>query len=227
MLARSEVSRGAVTVRVASYRQQELCVKYTPRTRSPPGVGFVAAIAIGNRAEFAPVLMESMHQFRREVFVQRLGWSLPLLEGHERDQYDRDDTVYFLAVDSQECVTACARLLPTTGAYMLPELFPQLLGGISAPSHPTIWELSRFAADVRMTREGRVLSLSRPTLELLSSVLSFARGHEIEYLVLVTSIAIERLLLRTRFDVHRVAAPERVNGAACVALLINTLVEPE
>jgi len=183
---------------------------------------FVAAIAIGNRAEFAPMLMESMHEFRREVFVERLGWSLPLLEGHERDQYDREDTVYFMAVDAAESVTACARLLPTTGAYMLPDLFPQLLGSTAAPCHPTIWELSRFAANVRTTREGRVLSLSRPTLELLNSVLLFARMRGIDHIVLVTSIAIERLLLRSSFDVHRLAAPARVNGSLCVALLINT-----
>jgi len=183
---------------------------------------FVAAIAIGNRGEFAPMLMESMHEFRREMFVQRLGWSLPLLEGDERDQYDREDTVYFVAVDSAESVTACARLLPTTSAYMLPDLFPQLLGGVAAPRHSSIWELSRFAANVRTTREGRVLSLSRPTLELLSSVLEFAREQGIEHLVLVTSIAIERLMLRSSFDVHRVAPPASVGGALCVALLIST-----
>ena len=188
---------------------------------------FVAAIAIGNRGEFAPVLMQSMHEFRREMFVQRLGWSLPLLEGHERDQYDRDDTVYFVAVDSADSVTACARLLPTTGAYMLPDLFPQLLGTTTAPHHSTIWELSRFAANVRTTREGRVLSLSRPTFELLSSVLDFARARDIEHLVLVTSIAIERLLLRSSFEVHRMAAPAYVNGSLCVALLISTLAVPE
>jgi N-acyl-L-homoserine lactone synthetase len=187
----------------------------------------VAAIAIGNRGEFAPVLMQSMHEFRREMFVQRLGWSLPLLGGHERDQYDRDDTVYFVAVDSAESVTACARLLPTTGAYMLPDLFPQLLGTATAPHDLTIWELSRFAANVRTTREGRVLSLSRTTFELLSSVLDFARERAIEHLVLVTSIAIERLLLRSSFEVHRMAAPAYVNGSLCVALLISTLAVPE
>jgi N-acyl-L-homoserine lactone synthetase len=184
---------------------------------------FVAAIRIGNRGKCVPVRMESMHEFPREACVEELGWSLPLLGGHERDQYDRNGTIYFMALDSTQSVTACARLLPTTGAYMLPDLFPQLLDGNPAPCHSTIWELSRFTANVRTTREGRVLALSRPTFELLRSLLIFARARGIEHLVLVTSITIERLLLRSRFDVHRVATPASVNGSLCVALLINTL----
>lgn len=38
--------------------------------------------------------------YRHRVFVEQLGWKLPSAsEGFERDQYDRDDTVYVFARD--------------------------------------------------------------------------------------------------------------------------------
>jgi N-acyl-L-homoserine lactone synthetase len=43
----------------------------------------------------------------------------------------------------------------------------------------------------------------------------------VERLVLVTSIGIERLLLRARFEVHRLSAPARVGNAMSVALFIE------
>ncbi|MET0660524.1 MAG: acyl-homoserine-lactone synthase [Steroidobacteraceae bacterium] len=179
-------------------------------------------VMIARRNELTSSVLNSLHAFRREVFVNRLGWELPMQEGVERDQYDRDDTVYLTVRDDNEAVTACARLLPTAdGAYMLPELFPELLGDRPAPRDTAVWEMSRFATSVRASREGRVLSLSQPTLDLLDCVFKFAVKHGIARLVLVTSIAIERLLLRAGLDVHRVAAPAPLHGRQCVALYIE------
>ena len=179
------------------------------------------SIAIGNRNELAPQLLSEMHAFRHEVFIRRLGWSLPLVEKIERDQYDHEDAVYLMACDTESRVTACARLIPTTGAYMLPDVFPELLGGAAAPRDPAVWELSRFATNVRATHEGRVLSLSQPTLDLLNSVFSFARQRRIKQLVLVTSVAIERLMIRAGLDAHRMGAPAQVFGTLCVALVLE------
>jgi acyl homoserine lactone synthase len=178
-------------------------------------------IAIGGRKDLDPKVVSSMHELRHETFVRRLNWSLPLLEGLEQDQYDSDDAVYFVVHDVHESVTACARLLPTTAPYMLPDLFAELLGGRPPPRDRATWELSRFAARVRESREGRVLSLSQPTLNLLDSILRFARNNAVKRLVLVTSIALERLLLRTALDVHRLASPARMPDGLIVALFIE------
>lgn len=178
-------------------------------------------ITIGQGSELDVQSLIAMHEFRREIFVRRLGWSLPLVGGNERDEYDRPETLYWLVRDALGNPTACARLLPTTGRYMLPELFPQLLGGREAPRDPAIWELSRFAVDLRNSGAGRVLSLSAPTLELLSSVLAYVGQRGGRRLLLVTSIGIERLMLRAGLEVHRWAAPAAVNGELCVALAIE------
>jgi len=181
----------------------------------------MTTVAMGSSNQLSMSIMNLMHEFRHEVFVGRLGWSLPLVNGVERDQYDTSDAKYVVISDSAERVTACARLLPTTRSYMLPDLFPQLLGGGQAPRAGDIWELSRFATSVRKTREGRVLSLAKPTLELLELVLDFARQHDVKRLLLVTSIGIERLMLRAGVAAHRLAAPALVDGNLCVALVIE------
>jgi acyl homoserine lactone synthase len=186
----------------------------------------MSTIMIGSRSQLEPVLLNSIHDFRKEVFVSRLGWSLPLMEGSERDQYDRNDTVYVTVSDAHGRVTACSRLLPTTGSYMLPELFPALLGGASPPSDPAIWELSRFATNVRATGEGRVLSLSKPTLHLLELVFAFARQSGIERLLLVTTVGIERLMLRSGLEAHRVGPPVLTGGSPCVALFLEVPAKP-
>lgn len=181
----------------------------------------VATLRIANRDELTPQVLASMHEFRREIFVRRLRWSLPLIGGIECDEYDQSHTVYVMLVNASNEVTACARLLPTTGSYMLPQLFPQLLGSMPAPNDPSVWELSRFATNTRATKEGRVLSLAEPTVRLIDSVFVCARQRAVQRLVWVTSIALERLLLRRGYDVHRICSPALIEGVPSVALYIE------
>lgn len=178
-------------------------------------------ITIGGRHELSADIVSSMHQFRHEIFVRRLGWSLPMLEGIERDEYDNDNTIYFVVQDALGEVTACTRLLPTITPCMLHDLFGELLGGNPPPRDPLIWELSRFATNVRKSGDGRSLALSEPTLQLLRAVLRFVRRQGVERLVLVTSVAIERLLIRSGFAVHRVASPCRTPDGLLVALFVD------
>ena len=178
-------------------------------------------IAMGSRDQLTGRIVNLMHAFRTQVFVNRLGWLLPTTEGLERDRYDTANARYVVISDETEQVVASARLLPTTGAYMLPELFPQLLAGQAPPSDANLWELSRFATSVRTSGDGRVLSLSNQTLDLLDCVFDMARQYNVNRLILATSIGIERLMLRSGLDAHRFASPTTVDGTLCVAVIIE------
>jgi acyl homoserine lactone synthase len=184
-------------------------------------------IAVGSRAALSPQLIASMHEFRKEIFVKRMGWSLPLVDGVERDSYDNEDAVYFTVQDLDDRMTACARLLPTTRPYMLADLFPHLVSNTPVPHDATVWELGRFATDVRKTGAGRVLSLSQPTLDLLEAIMTYSRRHGVRQLVLVTAVAIERLVLRAGFHVHRLGAPERTETGLMVACVIEVAAGPD
>jgi N-acyl-L-homoserine lactone synthetase len=74
---------------------------------------------------------------------------------------------------------------------------------------------------VRETGEGRILSLSKPTLDFLEQVLDCAQRHDIRRLIFVTSIKVERLMLRAAVPVHRIAPPALVDGQLTVALFIE------
>lgn len=179
------------------------------------------SITIGNCRQLSTRILDLMHEFRHEVFVRRLKWSLPVVNGVERDEYDTSSARYVVLSDDSERITACARLLPTTERYMLPELFPQLLGGHEIPRAANIWELSRFATSVRETGEGRILSLSKPTIDFLDLVIDCAQRHNVGRLIFVTSVGIERLMLRAGVPVHRIGPPALVDGQLTVALFIE------
>jgi N-acyl-L-homoserine lactone synthetase len=191
------------------------------QTRQEDKQGRNGVITIGGRNELSPGVVSSMHEFRHEIFVRRLRWSLPENEGVERDEYDNERAVYFVVRDPADNVMACARLLPTTAPYMLADVFPQLLDNQPAPHDAAVWELSRFAADIRKTGEGRALAFSQPSMDLFEAIFDFARRNRIERLAVVTSIAIERLLLRSGFDVHRLGAPARTPDGVIVALYLE------
>jgi acyl homoserine lactone synthase len=46
--------------------------------------------------------------------------------------------------ENQEII-GTARLLPTNHSYLLGEVFPQLMNGLTIPDSAEVWELSRFA----------------------------------------------------------------------------------
>lgn len=178
-------------------------------------------IAVGGSRHLGARLMSLMHGLRREVFVRRGARFQPTANQVERDRYDIAGAHYLVVTDASGRNTAAARLLPTTGPHMLPDLFPQLLAGHAAPRSADLYELSRFRAGVSQTRDGRALALCKATLDLLELVLVFARQREIARLVLVTSIGTERLMLRAGLAVHRIAPPAVVQGELSVALFIE------
>ncbi|CAG9195573.1 acyl-homoserine-lactone synthase [Burkholderia vietnamiensis] len=92
-------------------------------------------------------LRDELGAFRYDVFVRRLGWSLPDVKENETmewDHFDGENTIQVVERTSNGPVCGCARLMPTTAPYLLRELLPRS-SELDFPSSPTVWELSRFA----------------------------------------------------------------------------------
>lgn len=104
-------------------------------------------VQIGRREEFDKKLLGEMHKLRAQVFKERKGWDVSVIDEMEIDGYDALSPYYMLIQeDTPEAqVFGCWRILDTTGPYMLKNTFPELLHGKEAPCSPHIWELSRFA----------------------------------------------------------------------------------
>lgn len=143
-----------------------------------------------------PAIIEAMHRLRYRVFKERLAWNVSTENGLERDRFDDLGPLYLLAIDDHERVVGTWRMLPTTGSYMLRDVFPMLLGGAEPPCDPRTWEGSRFAVDCPYEGRSGLAALNRVTAEIFCAVVEFAMANGIDEVVTVYDMRIARLLAR-------------------------------
>jgi N-acyl-L-homoserine lactone synthetase len=162
-------------------------------------------------------------RYRHRVFVERLGWLLDSEDGAETDQFDRADTVYVAVEDRDGNIAGCARLLPTDQPYLLGDTFPRLLNGMTPPRHPSVWELSRFAAmDFTRPTSSPLPNFSSPaTALLLREVLACAAIRGAKRLITVSPLGLERLIRRLGLCTHRAGPPALMNGQVVFACWID------
>jgi acyl homoserine lactone synthase len=167
--------------------------------------------------------LDAMFRFRHKVFYERLGWDVPIHDGIERDGYDELNPVYLVAKNQDGVIEGCWRLLPTTGPYMLKNTFAQLLCGEEAPHDASIWEMSRLAVLPSGSQERIQVTLNAITFDLIRSVYIFSLQNNIQRYVLVTSVAVERLLKRVGFPIYRLGnyKPQYVGKVLTVACCVD------
>lgn len=101
-----------------------------------------------------PVLRR-MFAARKAVFVDLLGWEVPVVDGRfEVDQFDDGDARYLVVTDAAGAHRASARLLPTTRPHLLGTLFPGLCAD-APPTGPAILEITRFCLDRSLDARAR------------------------------------------------------------------------
>jgi N-acyl-L-homoserine lactone synthetase len=162
-------------------------------------------------------------RYRHKVFVEQLGWELFTENGMEQDQFDRPDTMYVVAQDETGDISGCARLLPTTHPYLLGEVFPQLLNGLTPPRSSDVWELSRFAAvDFNSQNSSALSQFSSPiAIRLLKESIACAAKNGVKRIITVSPIGVERLLRKAGFQTHRAGPPMVIDGHPIFACWIE------
>jgi len=101
------------------------------------------------------LLVETMFEDRRRLFVDLYGWDIPVIDGRfEIDQYDGEHTIYIVVADDKGEHQASIRLMTTIGPHMLAEVFPHLCPA-GVPVGPNIWESSRLCLPQRHGAAGR------------------------------------------------------------------------
>jgi N-acyl-L-homoserine lactone synthetase len=107
-----------------------------------------------NRNQF-PDLLESMFADRKRIFIDQLGWDLPVTRDHfEIDQFDDDYAVYLIASDHARCHLGSLRLLRTNRPHILSHLFPTLCN-VGVPCGTSIREVTRFCASPAIEKRHR------------------------------------------------------------------------
>jgi N-acyl-L-homoserine lactone synthetase len=173
----------------------------------------------GTSREFPAELENALATYRHKIFIERLGWPLPVENGHERDQFDHPDTLYVIAREASGAICGCARLLPTTEPYLLSEVFKHLLAGAPVPKAREVWELSRFAA-ASVDPESTVDPATN-TRNLLAAAVRSAAAEGAKRLITVSPLGIERLLKRMGVHAHRAGPPMLADGKPIFACWIE------
>jgi len=95
-------------------------------------------------------LHASMFEDRRRLFVELMGWDVPVTaDGHEIDQFDGDAATYIAMADEAGQHLGSLRLLPTDRPHILGDLFPELVEG-GLPAGPQTLEITRLCLPTRL-----------------------------------------------------------------------------
>lgn len=102
--------------------------------------------------------LATMFAARRSVFVDLLGWRLPVVDGrYEIDAFDDDHAVYLVLTDRDGRHLGSTRLLATSRPHILSGTYPHLCDGVP-PCDPAVHEITRFCLDRRLpARDRRVV----------------------------------------------------------------------
>jgi len=144
-------------------------------------------------------ILEDMYRLRARVFARRLDWDVEIENGMEIDEFDALDPVYLVGLDESANVVSCIRLLQTTGAHMLADVFSDILQGQAPLRAATLWESTRFCVDTeRLSAADRGQgSVARATSELMSATLQYARDCGISDIITVIDPVMNRVLKRS------------------------------
>lgn len=179
-------------------------------------------LLLQRREEFSDQI-KGMHRLRKVVFKDRLGWDVSDEDGMEIDQFDDFNPEYIVRQDAAGTVDGCVRLLPTEGPTMVRDVFPMLVDG-PVPRSPRIWESSRFCLDTQ-PQAVTVNGLALGTYELFISMIEFGLARDLDTILTVTDVRIERILKHVGWGFERLGSAQRIGPTRAVAGLLDISVK--
>lgn len=169
-----------------------------------------------NADRHGPVL-RAMHEARKQVFVDLLGWEVPHDGVEERDEFDDDDAVYLVVRDpGTGDHLASVRLLRTDRRHILGDLFPELCAA-PPPVGPDIREITRFCLAPGIGRRARLAARA----QLVRAFVEYALLSGIRAYTGVAQLSWLTQILAAGWDVRPLGLPQRIGGELLGALEIR------
>jgi N-acyl-L-homoserine lactone synthetase len=174
----------------------------------------IQLIAAADRPTFQSELAE-MYRQRKRVFVDRLRWEVPVVDGEfEIDQFDTEAAVYLLALGPDGAQLGSARLLPSTRPHLLSEVFPHLCER-GVPQGEDVWEITRMC-----TTPG--LQPAQPVRrQIMIAMVEFALLNGIRRFTLVSHLAYLSNILAVGWDCEPLGLPQPHGDQTVGAVVIN------
>lgn len=168
-----------------------------------PGGGKPPVRAVFCREASEPEFVEQILRFRKNKFVDTLGWPLAASDFMERDEFDRPDTVHCGLFEGEE-VVGCFRAIRTDRPYLASTKFPQLANTMAYPAQPVSWEISRLG----VLSGGKAFGRS---MNCYAAMFHFALEMRAFSLVAFCDVGHERLLRRIGIRTRRFGEPELIS----------------
>lgn len=163
-----------------------------------------------------PALRE-MFEARKQVFIDLLGWDVPVIEGrYEVDQFDDGEATYLIVPDAHGGHAGSARLLATTRPHILDSLFPQLCA-VTLPRGPDVFEITRFCLARAQGAAARLETRNR----LVSGLVDYALDNDVRTYTGVAELGWLQQILAFGWDCRPLGLPVRLAGRMLGALRID------
>lgn len=161
--------------------------------------------------------LAAMFEARKRVFVDLLGWDVPVLAGRfEIDQFDDCHARYLVLTDAAGGHLASTRLLPTVRPHILGDLYPDLCDD-TPPRGPGIAEITRFCLDRRLRAADRLAVRN----ELVSALVDDALARGVEIYTGVAEMGWLQQILAFGWRCRPLGLPRAIGGKLLGALSIE------
>lgn len=162
-------------------------------------------------------LLQSMFADRKRLFVDFLGWDVPVIDKvYEIDEFDTDSAVYLVATDAEGQHEASLRLLPSTKPHVLGTLFAHLCP-FGVPEGERTWESTRLCLPRRLGAARR----REHRNALFSAMAEFALSRGIEHITGVIPERFRRDVLAMGWRAEPLGPAERIAGGPIGAFRIE------
>ncbi len=163
-------------------------------------------------------LLNEMHRVRKAVFVDRLGWDVPVVEGeYEIDQFDTENAVYLINIDEATGQhLASVRLLSSTKPNVLTDIFAALCQG-GPPNSSDTWEITRLCTSPGLPRD----VAARARHKLAVALVEYGLLHGICRYTCVIEVQNIPTLIAPGWCCNPLGPPKTINGAMLGAFALS------
>lgn len=162
-------------------------------------------------------LLDSMFEDRKRLFVDLLGWDVPVINGrYELDRFDHARAIYIVAVDENGRHEGSVRLLPTTLPHILDTLFAPLCPA-GVPAGEDTYEITRLCLPSRLGAARRLAVRNR----IISAMVDHALSHGITRLTGVVEDRFRRDILAMGWLAEPLGPAMRIDDALLGAFAVH------
>lgn len=151
-------------------------------------------------------LTHKFSQFRKRLFVDRLGWQLKVSGDCEFDEFDNGNAIYAVIQDGDR-ILAGFRAIRSDSPYLARSVFPHLATERPYPVRPDCWEISRFGIDAG----GHDPRIARANYSVM---FRFALRRQASALIAIADLSYERYLATLGITTQRYGAPAAIGRDA-------------